>query len=127
MKTRLSIFLLFAFFSLNMGPVPLAGPSEFVGHWDGMADGQIAFTIDITVDGHELTAVLNAPDQGFTDLQSNLAELDGEHELKISFTIQNDQELIIEGALEDDGTFAGIYNMGEQAGVLTMTKKKEEK
>jgi len=108
-----------------MTAVPLAGPSEFVGHWIGLADQQVAFTVDIALNDEELEAVLNAPDQGFIDLASNWTKLSGDHELQMSFTLQNDLKLVVDGALQDDGDFIGTYEMGEQAGLLTMTKKEE--
>ena len=49
MKTRLPILFFLALFTLNFSAVPVQGPSEYVGHWSGWADGQIPFTLDITL------------------------------------------------------------------------------
>lgn len=124
--TRLPIILLLALFSLNMSAVPATGPGEFVGHWEGLADAQIAFTIDITLEDKQLVAVLNSPDQEITDLTSDWTEFSGDHELQISFDLENDTSLMIDGELDEEGVFHGTYDMGEQTGVISMTRIEED-
>lgn len=102
------------------------GPGEYVGHWDGVADGQTSFTLDISIEEEEIVAVLNVVDQGLTGLKSNWSDFGGEHELKLMFTMPDEVLLMMEGQLTDEGKYNGSYEFGEQAGTFTMTKQANE-
>ena len=121
MKSRTFVIALFAFLLINMTTVPV-GPGEYVGHWRGLADGQVAFTLDIDIDDDELVATLNATDQGMVNIVSSDSEFGGDHEVAFDFDLPNGILLMLEGELNDDGKFIGTYDMGEQAGTFTATK-----
>ena len=126
MKNRLSYLLLFALFSLNFMSVRVAGPAEFVGHWDGVADEQVMFMLDISLDGTDLVAVINAPDQGLVELESEWTKFSGDHEVQLSFELPEDESLLLAGKLSDTGKFVGSYEFGEQTGTFIMNKKEKE-
>lgn len=126
MKNRLSYLLLFALLSLNFISARVAGPAEFVGHWDGLADEQIMFMLDISLDGTDLVVVINAPDQGLVDLESEWTKFSGDHEVQFSFELPEDASLLLGGKLNDAGKFVGSYEFGEQTGTFVLNKKEEE-
>ncbi|GMQ82162.1 MAG: hypothetical protein BMS9Abin05_1606 [Rhodothermia bacterium] len=125
MKNRLSYLLLFALFSLNFTSLRVAGPGEFVGHWDGLADEQVVFTLDISLDGTDLIAVINAPEQGLSKLESEWTSFGGDHEVQLSFEMPENGTLMLTGKLNDAGKFIGAYEFGEQTGTFIMNKKEE--
>lgn len=125
-KTRIYSILLLAFLTLNFTSPKDSGPAEFVGHWDGMADEQVMFMLDISLDGHDLIVIINAPDQGLVDLESDWTKFSGDHEVEFSFELPEDQLLLLAGKLNKAGKFIGSYEFGEQAGTFIMNKKEKE-
>lgn len=123
MKLRLPILALFMFLVVNMAAVS-TGPDEFLGHWRGMADGQISFTLDIEMAGDDLAVKLNAAEQGMVDVMSNSSELTDEHAMQISFELPNGLTLFMDGELNDKERFVGTYEMGEQFGTFSASQIK---
>lgn len=125
-KTRIFSILLLALLTLNFTNPKDSGPAEFVGHWDGLADEQVMFMLDISLDGHDLIVIINAPDQGLVDLESEWTKFGGDDEVEFSFELPEDQTLLLAGKLNEAGKFIGSYEFGEQTGTFILNKKKKE-
>jgi hypothetical protein len=122
MNLRTPVIALFLFLTVNM-TFPPSGPGEFVGHWSGMADGQVAFSLDIElVEGNDLAVTMNAPDQGMVGVKSEWTEVSGDHDIQISFELPDGQDLLIAAELNDEGGMIGTYEMGDQAGTFSANK-----
>lgn len=126
MKLGLPVIALFLFTVVNL-TIPPTGPGEYVGHWIGTADGQVSFTLDIELDGTDLSAKLNGADMGMVNLEADWVELSSDHSIQLSFDMPDETTLLMRGELNDEGSLIGRYEMGEQAGTFTANKKKTKK
>ena len=125
MKLRIAVLPLVALFALFLSSSAPEGPSDFVGQWVGLADGQIPFTMDVTIVEEKLHAVINAREQGMVDMKSDFMEYGNEDEFRAGFETPDGTSLLLEGGLKEDGTISGKYTLGEQVGTYVATKKKE--
>jgi len=119
------VYILLAVFSLAIaGSASAQSNDRLVGHWLGIADGQIEFTIEIAFENDAYSGSVDAPNNGIIDRPMMSADVDG-NAFTLVFDVQPGAALTMDGKLHDDGSVTGSYDFGENFGTFEMKRAEE--
>ncbi len=115
-------YILLAVLTLAIAGSASAQKSDLLlGHWIGVADGQINFTIDIVFENDAYAGSVDAPNNGVINRPMLSADVDGSS-FTLVFDVQPGAALTMDGKLHDDGSVTGSYDFGENFGTFEMKR-----